>query len=189
MNVLNLIHYLEGITALTIHSKQEISKLASLLQFKKNEIVQQPNSTCRTIYFVNNGIARIFYYKNGNDITEHFSFTKNIIVRAESLFTGQPTSKGIQVIEDSEILAIDSAKLFALYDNHHDIERLFRLIIEKEYVNTVKRIESLQFKDAKERYLELLNETDLVNRIPLKYIASYLGITPVSLSRIRSQID
>lgn len=189
MNDQNLIHYFERITNITVQSKQEISKLATLRQFKKNEIVQQPNSTCRTIYFVNKGIARIFYYKDGNDITEHFSFTNDIIIRAESLFTGQPTSKGIQVIEDTEIMAIDSAKLFALYDSHHDIERLFRLIIEKEYTNTVKRIESLQFKDAKERYLELLNETDLVNRIPLKYIASYLGITQVSLSRIRAQIN
>jgi CRP-like cAMP-binding protein len=186
---MNYPEYLDKIYKLSVDSKKELLELITERNLKKNDILQKPGSTCKTIYFVNKGIARIFYYKDDNDITEHFSFTNDIIIRAESLFTGQPTSKGIQVIENTEIMALDSAKLFALYDSHHDIERLFRLIIEREYTNTVKRIESLQFKDAKERYMELLNETDLVNRIPLKYIASYLGITQVSLSRIRSQIN
>ena len=70
---------------------------------------------------------------------------------------------------------------------HHDLERLFRKIIESSYVNTVNRIESLQFHTADERYLDLLKEhKDVLKRVPLKYIASYLGITPVSLSRIRA---
>ncbi len=134
------------------------------------------------------GVARIYYYKDGIDITEHFAFENDIIVRAESLFTGKPTSKGIQAIDKTTMIAIDSESLFQLYDTHHDIERLFRLIFEREYVQTVRRIESLQFKTAKERYLELLETTDFVQRIPLKYVASYLGVTQVSLSRIRSEI-
>ncbi|MCH8546376.1 MAG: hypothetical protein LAT54_06550 [Cryomorphaceae bacterium] len=104
------------------------------------------------------------------------------------MFTGKPTSKGIQAIDETIIISIDSDSLFRLYDAHRDIERLFRLLFEKEYVNTVKRIESLQFKSASERYLELLETTDYVQKIPLKYIATYLGITQVSLSRIRAGI-
>jgi len=100
-----------------------------------------------------------------------------------------PTLKAIQAIDKTVIFAIDSQNLFQLYNNHHDIERLFRLIFEKEYINTVKRIESLQFKSAKERYLELIKTTDFVQKIPLKYIASYLGITQVSLSRIRTNLS
>lgn len=157
--------------------------------FSKNEIIQDVGSSCRTLYFVKSGGARIFYYKDGNDITEHFSFENDIIVRAESLFTSMPTLKAIQAIDKTVIFAIDSQNLFQLYNNHHDIERLFRLIFEKEYINTVKRIESLQFKSAKERYLELIKTTDFVQKIPLKYIASYLGITQVSLSRIRTNLS
>ncbi len=156
--------------------------------FRKNEVIQQIGSRCRTVYLVLDGCARIFYYKDGNDITEHFAFANELIVRAESLFTGNPTSKGIQAIDDTRILAIDSEALFRLYDRHPAIERLFRLLFEREYVNTVKRIESLQFRSAKERYLELLETTDHVQRIPLKYIATYLGITQVSLSRIRADV-
>ncbi|SHM32548.1 cAMP-binding domain of CRP or a regulatory subunit of cAMP-dependent protein kinases [Cyclobacterium lianum] len=157
--------------------------------YSKNEIIQEIGSRCRTVYMVKSGAARIFYYKEGNDITEHFAFENEVIVRAESLFTGKPTAKGIQAIDDTVMVVIDSVKLFQLYDEYHDLERLFRLIFEREYVNTLKRIENFQFKSARERYLELVDSPNLIQKVPLKYIASYLGITQVSLSRIRSSLQ
>ena len=157
-------------------------------KYAKNEIIQQHGNRCRTLYFVTDGIARIFYLKDGIDITEHFAFGGNIIIRAESLFTNQPTPKGIQALTDLTIIAINAQKLFDLFEKYIDIERLFNKIFIQEYIHTTKRVESLQFKSATERYTELLNETQLVNRIPLKYIASYLGITQVSLSRIRTNL-
>jgi CRP-like cAMP-binding protein len=91
-------------------------------------------------------------------------------------------------LEDSDFIGISSPLLFDLYDQFPDIERLFRKIFESAYVETVNRIESLQFHSAEERYYTLTQESpDFLKRIPLKYIASYLGITQVSLSRIRAQ--
>ncbi len=174
---------------LSEQSKLELSKIISSIHLKKNEILQQIGQTCKTIYFVKKGVARIFYFKDGNDITEHFALEGNLIARVESLFTATPSTKAIQVLEDADILAIDANKLFKLYDTHPDIERLFRLVFEAEHVNTVKRLESLQFHAAKERYQALMDHKDLINRIPLKHIASYLGITQVSLSRIRAGIN
>ncbi|NHE56871.1 Crp/Fnr family transcriptional regulator [Cyclobacterium plantarum] len=185
----SIFDFFDTIFRVNDQAKQALQEIIREKTYSKNEIIQAIGSRCRTIYFVKSGGARIFYYKDGTDITEHFAFDNDLIVRAESLFTGNPTSKGIQAIDATRMLAIDSEKLFHLYDQHHDLERLFRLIFEREYVNTVKRLESLQFKSAKERYLELLDTTDFVQKIPLKYIASYLGITPVSLSRIRAGID
>ena len=155
---------------------------------RKNEELQPIDHTCKTIYFIKSGIARIYYYKDGIDITEYFAFENNIIARAESLFTGKPSKKAIQVLEDSEIIAINAPQLFKLYDAHPQIERLFRLIFEAAYIDTIHRVESIQFCSAKERYLALLQETELVKRLPLKHIASYLGITQVSLSRIRASV-
>ena len=103
------------------------------------------------------------------------------------MFTGKPSLKAIQAIEDTTLIGIDSTKLFKLFDSYPDLERLFRKIIETSYVNTVNRIESLQFNTAEERYFNLLKDhKNILQRIPLKFIASYLGITPVSLSRIRA---
>jgi CRP-like cAMP-binding protein len=185
---MDLFDFFDSISPIRPESKVVLQSLILEKTYDRNEIVQDIGSRCRTIYFVKQGGARIFYYKDGHDITEHFSFENDIIVRVESLFTGMPTAKGIQTMDQTILEALDSESLFKLYDQHHDIERLFRLIFEREYVNTVRRIESLQFKSAKERYLELLETTDFVQKIPLKYIASYLGITQVSLSRIRSSI-
>ena len=84
-------------------------------------------------------------------------------------------------------MAIDAIALFKLYDKFPEIERLFRKIFEAGHVDTVNRIEGIQFHTAEERYKALLNEAnDVLKKVPLKYAASYLGITQVSLSRIRA---
>lgn len=185
---MELFNFFDTIYPISATARMALEHIIKDRSYSKNEIAQEIGSRCKTVYFVKSGAARIYYYKDGTDITEHFAFENDIIVRAESLFTGKPTSKGIQAIDQTTLIAIDSESLFDLYDAHHDIERLFRLIFEREYVQTVRRIESLQFKTAKERYLELLETTDFIQRIPLKYVASYLGVTQVSLSRIRSEI-
>jgi CRP-like cAMP-binding protein len=105
------------------------------------------------------------------------------------LFTGNPSKKSIQILENAEIVAINAPKLFGLYNEHPCIERLFRLIFESAYVDTVNRIESIQFHSAEERYLALIQEPNILQRVPLKLIASYLGITQVSLSRIRASLQ
>ena len=116
-----------------------------------------------------------------------FSFENNIIARVESLFTGKPSRKAIQILEDAEVVAINSNQLFKLYDSFPEIERLFRKIFEAAYVDTVNRIEGIQFHSAEERYKALINEApNVLQRVPLKHVASYLGITQVSLSRIRA---
>lgn len=184
----DLFSYFKSFITLSPEAENALKEVVSPVFLKKNEILQPIGHTCKTIYFMESGIARIYYYKDGIDITELFAFEGNIIARVESLFVGTPSRKAIQVLEDSEIVAINAIRLFKLYDSFPSIERLFRLIFEKAYVDTVNRIESIQFHSAEERYLSLMKETDIVKRIPLKHVASYLGITQVSLSRIRASI-
>jgi CRP-like cAMP-binding protein len=166
-----------------------IAETGALVSIKKNRDLQPVGHTCRTIYFIKKGAARIYYYKDDHDITECFVFENNIIARVESLFTGRPSQKAIEIIEDAELIAINAAQLFKLYDTFPEVERLFRKIFEAAYVDTVNRVESIQFHSAEERYKALLNETpNVLQRVPLKHIASYLGITQVSLSRIRASV-
>ncbi len=183
----SLFDYVSGIQELSPDSKEVLTEISETQEFKKGSTIQPIGHTCRTIYFVNRGALRVYYFKDAHEITESFEFENNFVARAESLFTGEPSPKAIEAIEDSEVIAINTVQLFALYDTHHDIERLFRKMIEKAYVRTVKRIESLQFHAAAERYAELLKEQpDVLLRVPLKMVASYLGITAESLSRIRA---
>lgn len=182
-----LFQYFKQFNPLSAEAKDAIEDICSIIRIAKNKDLQTIGHTCKTIYFIKKGIARIYYFKDGIDVTESFAFENNILVRVESLFTGKPSRKAIQVLEDSEIIAIDTAKLFQLYDRFPEIERLFRKIFEASHVETVTRIESIQFHTAEERYKALLTEApDVIKRVPLKHIASYLGITQTSLSRIRA---
>ena len=184
----SLIKYISLIYPISSDAESALLEISKEVNFHKGTDVQLIGHTCKTIYFVKKGCVRIYYFKEEIDITESFEFENAFVARAESLFTGKPSLKAIQAIEDSSLIAIDSNKLFQLFDAHHDLERLFRKIIETSYVTTVNRIESLQFYTADQRYFNLLKEhKDILKRVPLKYIASYLGITPVSLSRIRAQ--
>ncbi len=181
-----LFQYFRKFNPLSKEAEAAIAEISSIVTIKKNKDLQPIGHTCKTIYFIKKGVARIYYFKDGIDITERFFFENNIIARVESLFTGKPSRKAIQILEDAEIIAINSTQLFKLYDTYPEIERLFRKIFEAAYVETVNRIEGIQFHSAEERYNALLSEEpNVLLKVPLKYVASYLGITQVSLSRIR----
>jgi len=188
LSMISLFHYFDQYNILSEEARTAIRAISTIQTIRKNQDLQPIGLTCRTIYFINRGLARIYYFKDDIDITESFAFENQIIARVESLFSGKPSRKGIQMLEPSEVVAIYATSLFSLYDAFPDIERLFRKIFEAGYVDTVNRIESLQFHSAEERYRDLLETSpDILKRVPLKLIASYLGITPVSLSRIRAQ--
>lgn len=182
-----LFQYFSKYNPLSKEAENAITEICSIVKIKKNIELQTFGHTCKTIYYINKGTVRIYYYKDGIDITESFAFENNIIARVESLFTGNPSRKAIQILEDSEIVAINATQLFKLYDSFPEIERLFRKIFEVAYVDTVNRIEGIQFHSAEERYNALISEEpNILKKVPLKHIASYLGITQVSLSRIRA---
>ncbi|MFT6503170.1 MAG: CRP-like cAMP-binding protein [Crocinitomicaceae bacterium] len=183
-----LLTYFNQIQKLSNESEESLVSICNETIVKKGKDLHPIGNTCRNIYFIKQGLLRIYYFKDDTDVTESFEFENAIVARADSLFNANPSKKGIQAIEYSELVAINSGQLFKLYDDFPDIERLFRKIFENSYVETVNRIESLQFHTAEERYTNLLNQSkNIVQRVPLKHIASYLGITQVSLSRIRAK--
>ncbi|OOG77812.1 Crp/Fnr family transcriptional regulator [Algoriphagus sp. A40] len=185
----SFLNFLQKIQLLSPEALEAIYSLCGLISIRKNQNLQEIGQRCRTIYFVKAGLARIFYLKDDNEVTEYFAFENDLIIRAESLFTGKPSMKAIQALENTVFIGIPAESLFSLFDTFPEIERLFRKIIEQAYVATVNRMEAIQFHPAEERYAQLMDEKpDLIRRISLKHIASYLGITQVSLSRIRAAI-
>lgn len=153
----------------------------------KNHFLQHIGQTCRTIYYTQKGCARVFYMLHEQEITESFSFEEELAVRFESLLTNAPSRRAIQVLEDSEFLAFDMNKLEVVFTNQPFIEAMFRRMFHAYHIQSMERFENMQFRSAEERYQILLTHyPDVVRRVPLKFIASFLGITPVSLSRIRA---
>lgn len=183
-----LFSFLKTLQPLSVKAESDLLGLCLIRKFEKNQEIQAIGATCKTIYFMISGVGRIYYLKDGVEVTEYFAFPNELIIRAESLFTQSPSKKAIQVLEDSLVVSIPAEPLFRLFEQHHELERLFRKLIQQAYVETLKRLENIQFLTAQERYEKLIEEKpELIHKISLKHVASFLGITQVSLSRIRGQ--
>jgi CRP-like cAMP-binding protein len=140
------------------------------------------------IYFVEQGSVRIYYYKQGKDITEWLTLDEHFFLSINSFFQRQPSRLIIQTMEPSLVWGIHYNALMQLADEYHSIEKLLRKMVTGSLILSQQRMESIQFETAQERYARLLEHSpDIINRVPGIYIASFLGITKETLSRIRSQ--
>lgn len=139
------------------------------------------------IFFINKGVARIYYYKGGKEITEWIALDGQFFLSITSFFQRSPSHLIIQTLEPAEVFGIHYNKLMELAKQHHDVETLFRKMMTASLILSQQRMDSIQFETAQQRYERLLQQfPDMVKRVPLSYIASFLGVTLETLSRIRS---
>ncbi|MFN0083612.1 MAG: Crp/Fnr family transcriptional regulator [Ferruginibacter sp.] len=158
-------------------------------EFYKKEFLLQEGNICRYLYFVEKGALRGFYNLDGKEVTHWFGFENDFVTSFHSFITGTAAVENIQFLEYSVLWALPKEKILGLFDKFHETERLVRIIYEKYYIRLEDRFVNAQFKTAAERYESLLTQTPhLLTRVPLGYIAAYLGITQETLSRIRSKV-
>ena len=159
------------------------------LELPKSYLLLKPGKPCKHLWFMTQGAARYFYTNDqGKEMNTWFSLDTEIISDTTSFVKQQPSEESIQLIEESEIYAIDYITLQNLLQKHHSFALWYIKLVEKHYVSQIEdRISDLQFLDAKQRYQKLLSlYPDITNRISLGNIASYLNITQETLSRIRA---
>ncbi|WP_207492607.1 Crp/Fnr family transcriptional regulator [Aridibaculum aurantiacum] len=155
----------------------------------KHEHLVKEGKTCRHLYFLQHGALRGYYNIDGKDTTYWFAFENDFATSFHSFTTQQPAIENIQLLEGSVLWAISKDNLTKLLEQYHEIERLVRIVYEKYYLRLEERFVNAQFKTATERYQEMLLATPhIVERVPLGHIASYLGISQETLSRIRSRL-
>jgi len=150
-----------------------------------------PNSLCRHIGFIVNGIFRVYYVDPKTELEHnlYFAAENNFITSLKSLLTRTTCPYIIEALEDSELFVMPYDHLQQLYERSHGWERFGRLLAEQYFLMNQLRSESLLTQTAEERYVDLLtNHPDLLNRVSLGHISSYLGIKGPSLSRIRAQV-
>jgi CRP-like cAMP-binding protein len=172
-------------------SDQAIESMRSVLQkieLTKGDYLITEGKVCNHIYFLKKGSLRGFYNLDGKEISYWFAFENDFVTSFYSFITRKPSVENIQLIEDSILWGITYDDLQKLYNEHPDIERFGRLTNEHYYVMLEDRFVSNHFKEARERYENLISEAPhIIRRVPLGYIASYLGITQETLSRIRNK--
>jgi CRP-like cAMP-binding protein len=159
------------------------------LEYPKNYFLLKPGKPCKHLWFMTKGAARYFYTnEQGKEINTWFSLDTQIITDTTSFVHQEPSQESIQLLEDSEMFAIEYDALQTLLQKHHSFALWYIKLVELHYISQIEdRIADLQFLDAKQRYQKLLNMyPDITNRISLGNIATYLNITQETLSRIRA---
>ena len=183
-----LIRLLDFLYRLSGPERDELLAAWKPVSCPKGHFLVPEERVCNHIFFITKGVARIFYYKHDREVTEWLALDNSMFFSIRSFFERVPTHLIIQLLEDSELLAIHHDELIRLCDRYHEVEKLFRRIITGSLLLSQIRMESIQFETAQQRYERLIRDRpDIVQRVPLGYIASYLGITQETLSRIRAQ--
>jgi len=180
---------LDNIHPLPEASKQTIKQYISEVSFSKGHILFQADKIKMTVYFIKKGLVRAYAHRDDHEVTFWFGQEGEPVISMNSFVKNQKGYEDIELLEDGEFYELNAVDLQRLFLEDIHIANWGRRFAEQELVRTEERLISRQFRTATERYKELLKETPgLVQRIALGHIASYLGITQVSLSRIRAEI-
>ena len=169
---------------------EELDVLESILvpmKFQKGEIILREGDICDSIYWVAKGLVRQFYYKNDKELTEYMAIEDNIVMSIESLFKEKPSMQQIVALEPTILFALPKKELEHEAVRNVNIQMLYRKILEESLIISQVHADMLRFESAQERYAKLVKRSpQLVLRAPLVYIASYLQMTPETLSRVRT---
>lgn len=168
--------------------KEALIKRLKIVVFKKGELVHSAHSVCTKSYFIQKGLLRNYFLKDGKEISEYFSAEEEWCNSPKSFSTRQTDIYFIDAIEDTEAFCLHVQDLVYLFDNFPSMERYARLSMGTILGHFLERVTSMRFTTAKEKYEHFIQTyQDIYHRIPLGMVASYLGITQETLSRIRSE--
>ena len=157
---------------------------------KKHELLIRPGQKTNFLAFINEGAFRVYFHnEEGDELTTWFSFEGMFVTDLLAYYKEVPAIYYVEAIVQSEVFIIQKQKIEQLYQDYPVFREFGRYFAENGMVLLMERMVSLQTKPAKERYLELLAQPQFMEKIPLKYLATYLGITDTSLSRIRREIS
>ncbi|TGK01052.1 Crp/Fnr family transcriptional regulator [Leptospira semungkisensis] len=183
----NFLNYFRNITHLSPESENALKEVSKFYTFPKGYLLHKPGEIAKTFYYVTKGIGKLYYYKGRKEIVDWIGDENTILFSPESFLTQKPGYNTIELLEDSELIGIDYEDIEKLYRKFHDIERLGRLHVTYGLLLLQEKVNSMQFETAKQRYDKLIKEhPNYLERVSLKDLASFLGMTQVSLSRIRA---
>lgn len=186
----NLLKVCNAIQPLSDALQKAIVAQTKVIQVKRKTRLLNAGATSDAIYFIISGAARVYYLdKEGVETTSWFLFENEFLISVYSFFTGEPSFEYLETIEDCTLIMLNRNTLNELYLQYLEFNVIGRKLTEYYYIRNEKQANDLRMLTAKQRYQALLKSNPkLINRVSLGYIASYLGISQETLSRIRKQI-
>jgi len=156
--------------------------------FAKGEVMHEANSLCKHFFLLTSGLARVFYFKDGKDVTVHIAQEEESITAIDSFIQRKKSKYTVEAIEDIECLMISREDIDKLSTESHAFEHFSRMFLEKAYIDLAQRLDSILLHTSQERYENLLQKRpDFFQRVSGKHLASFLGMSPENLSRIRAK--
>ncbi|MCG8331217.1 MAG: Crp/Fnr family transcriptional regulator [Chitinophagales bacterium] len=188
MNIEKILNEIGEIySPLSSECQQELIANFNALTIRKGEVVVREGQFSDKAYLIVQGCARAYYLKDGKDISDWFAFENEFMASIVSFFSEKPSPHYIEFVEDSVVLEFSKDTIDHLSNKYHDFERLISKVVTVTMLGLRERLSSILFNKAEDRYKQLIGiRPDITNRMPLTHIASYLGITLETLSRIRS---
>lgn len=159
--------------------------------YEKKRILLEPGQVCDRMLFIHQGAMRLYRLLDGIDVTYFFYFPDSFAFATDfsSFKTEQPTQFYLECIDDCQVTTFYRSDIYALYDRFPQMQKFGRLMAEYAYLMMDRRMSHFQFHNLETRYLALLQEEPtLLQRVPQHLIATYLGVTPESLSRIKQRV-
>ena len=169
------------------HVMRAFSSILIEKQYPKHHLLHQEGRTCNYLFLVKSGVLRSFYHKDGKDITAHFVVDHGVITGVDSFIQQKSSRYNIETLEDSTVYVLSQYDFDHFLKEHPEHERAVRLVVQDIYIDLVERVENLIFLNAQERYQKLITQNpSIVQRVSLGHIATFLGISQETLSRVRS---
>lgn len=169
--------------------RQLLGEVLIRKEINKGDTALNEGEVCHDILFVAKGMLRQFYYKNGKDVTEHFSYEGCIVICIESFLKQEPTRLMVEALEPSIVYQLPYDKLQQLNETSVEINQFYRKILEYSLIVSQIKADAWRFETAHDRYNLLMDyHPEVIRRAPLSHIASYLLMTPETLSRVRAGV-
>jgi CRP-like cAMP-binding protein len=182
-------HYFNQFLKLSDREWDDFAQCLKRKEIAKKEWLLEQGQTCDFLAFIESGLFRFYTIKEGEEKITGFFFSGDFVSNYRSFLTGKESEHYIESMQESVVFLISKNDLQQLYDKHHHLERLGRFIAENLYLNVAGRLDSFMFDSPKERYEALLRRNSkLLQEIPQYMLASYLGVKPETISRIRGKM-
>jgi CRP-like cAMP-binding protein len=180
----SLIEFLDSIHPISPELKNHLLNILKVKNLAKKEFLLKIGQTCRNVYFIQTGLVRAYYLNDGAEISSWFMKEGDVIFSIESFYSQTPAYEYIQCLEDCVVFYVSYQELQDIYNKYVEFNYIGRLLTEKYYALTEKKLRAFRMHPAKDRY-EFLeqNHADLIGRVPDQYLASYIGLRKETLSR------